>query len=130
MLSTMTVALVCTGLLGVLLFGLGFLVSSRRSDQVIGFPDDPADPLHKAVRAHGNTAEYAPMLAILMIAAASNDPAGWVLWVMVVATLARFLIAVGLLRGSLDKANPLRFVGALGTYAAGLVLAVVVVLGL
>ena len=127
MLSTMTVALVCTGLLGVLLFGLGFLVSSRRKDRVIGHPDDPADPLHKAVRAHGNTAEYVPMLAILMIAAASNDPARWVLWVMVAATLARYLIALGLLRGSLDKANPMRFVGALGTYVTGMVLAVTVV---
>ena len=127
----MTVAVICTGLLGVLLFGLGFMVSARRGQgQVnIGYAAEPTDPLHKAVRAHGNTAEYVPMLAILMLAAASNDPATWVLWVMVAGTFARYLIAVGLLSGSLEKANPMRFVGALGTYVSGLVLAVTVIVG-
>lgn len=121
----MTVAIVCTGLLGLLLFGLGFGVSLTRgrSEVTIGHPTDPTDPLHKMVRAHGNTAEYAPLLAVLIIVAARFEPASWVLWVMCIGTACRYLIAGGLLTGSLEKANPFRFVGALGTYVSGLILA-------
>ncbi len=121
----MTVAIICTGLLGLLLFGLGFAVSLQRgkSEATIGHSSDPIDPLHKLVRAHGNTAEYAPMLAVLILVAAQLEPATWVLWVMGIATLGRYLIAVGLMMGSLEKANPLRFGGAVLTYLSGLVLA-------
>jgi uncharacterized membrane protein YecN with MAPEG domain len=120
----MTVAIICTGLLGLLLFGLGFAVSLTRGSakQVIGYPTEPNDKLHKIVRAHGNTAEYAPLLAILMLVSAQLEPATWVLWVMGVGTLARYLIAVGLMIGSLDKANPARFLGAFLTYVCGLAL--------
>jgi hypothetical protein len=121
----MAVAIICAGLLGVLLFGLGFAVSLQRgrSNAVIGYSSDPIDPLHKLVRAHGNTAEYAPMLAILILVAGQLEPAVWVLWLMGVATLGRYLIAVGLMMGSLEKANPLRFLGAFLTYVCGIVLA-------
>ncbi len=121
----MTVAIVCTGLLGLLLFGLGFGVSLTRgrSEVIIGHPSDPTDPLHKIVRAHANTAEYAPLLAILMLVSAQLDPATWILWVMGVVTAARYLIAAGLMVGSLETANPVRFLGALLTYGGGLILA-------
>lgn len=121
----MSVAIICAGLLGLLLFGLGFAVSLQRgrSEAIIGHSSDPIDPLHKLVRAHGNTAEYAPMLALLILVAGQLEPATWVLWLMGVATLSRYLIAVGLMIGSLEKANPLRFLGAVTTYLCGLILA-------
>ena len=118
----MTVALVCTALLGLLLFGLGLNVSLGRRDQVFHFNPDPADVLYRKVRAHGNTAEFAPFLAVLFMASASLDPATWVLWTIGIATLGRYLIAVGLLVGDMSKPHPLRFVGALLTYVTGIVL--------
>jgi hypothetical protein len=123
-----SVALACIALLGLLLFGLGLAVSLKRgsSNVVIGHPSDPADPLHKLVRAHGNTAEYAPLLAVLMLALALGEPPPvWAVWCMGLATASRYLLAAGmLLSPTLAKPHPLRFVGALGTYLTGLALSV------
>lgn len=123
----MTTALICIALLGILLFGLGFAVSMVRGQtgRIIGHSDVPGDRLHKVVRAHGNTAEYAPFLAILMLLLGSRSPATWVLWCMGIATAARYSIAAGmLLSPSLAKPHPLRFLGAVGTYLAGIALCV------
>ena len=128
----MTVALLCTALLGILLFGLGLGVSLTRgrTDTVIGHSADPTDRLHKIVRAHGNTAEYAPMLAVLMLVAGAREPATWVLWTMGVATASRYLLALGILSSrSLAQPHPLRFLGALGTYVAGFALCAALLFG-
>ena len=104
------------------MLALGFAVSMTRgrANVVIGHPDDPTDALHKMVRAHGNTAEYAAMLAILMLAVASQGPATWALWCMGGATLGRYLIAAGIIASpTLEKPHPLRFTGALTPCAAG-----------
>ncbi len=127
----MTAALVCTALLGVLVFGLGLGVSALRgsTSTTIGHQLDPGDRLHKMVRAHGNATEYAPMLAILMLAIAGRGATPWMVWTFVAATLSRYLHAAGmLLSSSLDRPQPLRFVGALGTYVAGLALVVALLL--
>jgi uncharacterized membrane protein YecN with MAPEG domain len=119
----MSVALTCIALLGFLLFGLGFAVSLKRggTNALIGHAPDPTDPLHKLVRAHGNTAEFAPLLAVLMLALALNEPAPWTLWCMGIATAARYLLVVGLLASpTLAKPHPLRFVGAATTYVTGI----------
>jgi hypothetical protein len=127
----MTAALVCTALLGLLVFGLGLGVSALRGSTStnIGHQLDPGDPLHKMVRAHGNAAEYAPMLAILMLAIAARGCTRWMVWTFVAATLSRYLHAAGmLLSSSLDRPQPLRFVGALGTYVTGLLLVIALLL--
>ena len=50
---------------------------------------------------------------------------------MGIATAARYLIIAGILVSpSLAKPHPLRFVGAVGTYLAGIALVVAVVLSL
>ena len=124
----MNVAIVCTALLGLLVFGLGLAVSLARgaTRTNFGFTPDPTDRLYKRVRAHGNAAEYAPMLAILILLIGARNPAPWMVWTFVAATLFRYLHAAGMLVcPSLDQPHPLRFVGALGTYVTGLVLAVV-----
>lgn len=121
----MTTALICIALLGLLLFALGFGVSLTRgrTNTIAGSSGDPADPLHKLVRAHGNTAEYVAMLAILIFLVGSRSPATWALWCMGIATAGRYLIAAGLiLSPTLEKPHPLRFVGALSTYLAGFAL--------
>ena len=127
----MTAALVCTALLGLLVIGLGLGVSALRGSTStnIGHKLDPGDPLHKMVRAHGNATEYSPMLAILMLAIAGRGATPWMVWTFAAATLSRYLHAAGMvLSSSLDRPQPLRFVGALGTYVAGLALVVALLL--
>jgi uncharacterized membrane protein YecN with MAPEG domain len=126
----MTTAIVCTALLGILIVGLGMAVSLKRqrSERVIGHSDDPSDALHKVVRAHGNSTEYAPMLALVMIVLGNQGPAAWVTWVMIAVVASRYLIVAGLLYGSLDAPNPMRFIGALGTYVGGFALCIALLL--
>ncbi len=124
----MNTAITCTALMGLLLFALGFYVSTMRgrARQVGVTPTDPSDPLFKAIRAHGNTAEYVPMLAILMLYLGAHSPGAWILWTMVIVTACRFLIVFGiLLSPTLERPHPLRFIGAVGTYLGGLALSVV-----
>jgi uncharacterized membrane protein YecN with MAPEG domain len=129
----MTTALVCIALLGFLVFGLGFAVSMSRGrhETLSGSSNDPADPLHKLVRAHGNTTEYAGILAILIYAVGAMSPAAWALWCMGIATAGRYVLALGLvLSPTMAKPHPLRFVGALATYLAGFGLCIALLLSL
>ena len=129
----MKTALVCISLLGLLVFGLGFAVSTLRGlkETLTGSSDDPEDSLHKLLRAHGNTTEYAAILAILMYALGSMSPATWVLWFMVIATVSRYAIALGLILSStMARPHPLRFIGAMGTYVSGIGLCVALLLKL
>ena len=97
---------------------------------MIGTPMDPTHRLYKAVRAHGNTAEYAPMLALLIYLAALQNPASWVVWMMWIATAGRYLIVIGLIAyPSLEKPNLFRMVGATAIYIAGTALVIAVLLG-
>ena len=123
----MKIAAFCAGLLGLLVFGLGIAVSATRgsTQKIHGYNPDPADRLYKLVRAHGNAAEYAPMMAILILYLGSRNPGTWLVWTFVAATISRYLHALGMiLCRTLDRPDPLRFVGALGTYVTGVMLAV------
>ena len=127
----MYTAAVCAGVLGLLVFGLGIGVSLTRgaTNTVIGYNPDPTDRLYKMVRAHGNAIEYNPMLAVLMLYVAARQPAAWIVWVFVVAMVSRILHAAGMiLSPSLAKPQPLRAIGAVGTYVTGIILAVEAVL--
>ena len=126
----MRVAVFCSGLLVLLVFGLGLSVSMVRgsSKRNFGYTPDPTDRLYKLVRAHGNAAEYAPMMAVLILFLGARNPGTWLIWFFVAATVSRYLHALGMiLSKSLDRPDPLRFVGALGTYITGLILAFAVV---
>ncbi|RZF28993.1 MAPEG family protein [Paraburkholderia sp. UYCP14C] len=117
------IALGCVAVLGLLLFGLGLSVSMMRFREgaTSGCADDPANLLHKLVRAHGNTAEYAPFLAVLFLFLGARSPSVVTVSLMVIATVCRCLLVVGLVAfPTMAKPNPLRFVGAVGTYAAGI----------
>ncbi|MBI1816163.1 MAG: MAPEG family protein [Deltaproteobacteria bacterium] len=123
----MSVAIVCTALLGLLVFALGFAVSATRGSTGtnFGYKPDPADRLYKLVRAHGNATEYCPMMAILILLIGAHQPSTWMIWTFVAATALRYCHAAGMiLSPTLDKPYPLRFVGALGTYLAGFALVV------
>jgi uncharacterized membrane protein YecN with MAPEG domain len=86
-------------------------------------PDEPGHPLHKLIRAHGNATEYCAMLAVLIYVLGTREPGAITLAIMIGAVAARYLHAAGmLLSPSLAQVQPLRFVGALGTYLLGGVL--------
>lgn len=125
----MTTALICTAILGAMLFVLGANVSRMRGvtakaggDQM---PADPASRLLIAIRAHGNAAEYVPTLIILFLVVGLRSPEWVSIPLIVGATLARLTHAIGLLTApSMAAEAKGRLVGALGTYVFGLLLAV------
>ncbi len=50
------------------------------------------------------------------------------LWVMWICVAARYVHAIGMLMGSLEKLQPVRFIGALFTYLGGFALCVAAVM--
>jgi hypothetical protein len=126
----MTIALACTAVLAALVFGLGANVTRLRAATAARGgsqqPTDLADPLLKAIRAHGNATEYIPTLIVLSLLVAVRAPA-WTLAFTVCATVARLVHAWGMLAApSLAGPTKLRVAGASGTYLFGLALAVTV----
>ena len=125
----MTTAIACTAILAAMVFVLGFNVSRLRgvTAKVGGsqMPMDPASPLLIAQRAHGNAIEYVPTLVVLFLLVGARSPAAIAIPLIVGATLSRVAHAYGMLTArTLASEGKVRFVGALGTYAFGLALAV------
>ncbi len=127
------ISLYCTAILGALVFMLGLLVSLLRFRCKVGAGagSDKNALLNRVIRAHGNTTEFAPFLAILFLYLGSHEPSDLVLGLILVATLCRCLLVAGLIGYSnMNRPNPLRFVGALGTYLTGAGLCLALVSGL
>ena len=127
----MRIAVVCVGLLGLLVFALGIAVSTVRgqTQTLYGYTPDPADRLYKLVRAHGNAVEYAPILAVLILVLGWRGSGPWLQATFIAAVICRYLHAAGMITSTrLDRPNPLRFIGALVTYITGIILAVAVIL--
>lgn len=130
----MPYALLSVGLMGLLVFLLGLNVSRIRGSVMHMQHEaegDPKSPLRKAIRAHGNCIEYAPTLSLLILALGLRLPLmpWWVAALMLTAVAARYVHAVGVLASeSIHTANPLKFIGALGTYITGSVLSVVLLI--
>jgi hypothetical protein len=123
----MNIALLCIGLLGALCIVLGIAVSLNRMKQKqgSGCPSDPKDTLHKYIRAHANTIEFAPVLMVLMYILSQSQMASWLLWSIVLVTLSRFVLVAGLIfPRTMARPNPLRQIGAGGTYIFGLALCI------
>ncbi len=123
----MQIPVLCVSLLALMIFLLGFLISMLRTRTGIIYYgdslDDPTSLLTKAVRALANTAEFAPVLAILFLYLGTTHPAGWVYWTIIAATASRVLMVAGFLTaGTLRKIHPLKAVGAMGTYLSGIAL--------
>lgn len=126
-----SLAVTGVAILGLLLFGLGLAVTAvRGKTQVLtGTASDPDHLLNRLIRAHGNTAEYAPFLAVLFLVVGAHQPGRLALGLIAVATAARIVLAVGLLTcASLSRPNALRAIGATLTYAAGIWLSILLLL--
>jgi hypothetical protein len=119
---------VCSAVLVILYFALALNVSltRRRTRTGIGAGDDPAGPMNKAVRAHGNAAEYIPIFVALFLYFLLSGAGGWIEWVAIIVTACRVLHALGMLMTqSFNRPpHPLRAIGALGTYVGGLMLGI------
>ena len=131
----MTTAIICTAILAAMLLALGINVTRLRA--VTGktggsqFTTDPASGLFKAIRAHGNAAEYVPALIVLFLLVGTRSPAAVAIPLIAGATAARLVHAYGLLSSpSLAAPTTSRLIGALGTYLFGIGLAVAAVLSL
>ncbi len=124
----MNIAILCAGLLGILLFSLSAAVSLMRRARGKGFgmDPDPTSTLSKAIRAQGNAAEYTPALMLLFIFLGTGDPpATWVYWTIILLTAGRFMHAAGMyLSPNLNAPQILRVVGTSITYAGGTALSI------
>ena len=127
----MSIPLICIALLAFLGIGLGFAVSSIRGTTGGGHGSStpPEDILYQTVRAHGNTVEYVSILALLIYILSQAQQPIWVMWFMVLVTISRYSFAAGMIfPKSLDKRNPMRLLGAMGTYIFGIGLCIAVLL--
>jgi uncharacterized protein len=135
-LNTFIVASVAA--LGILVAVLGAWVTTvrvRTSVMYHGERMDPASPMAKAVRAHGNAAEYAGMLMALYLVTGlvyGDSPMDtWVVTVIVGLTVARYMGAIGFLTSqTLEKIHPFKALAAISTYGGTLALAINVLLKL
>jgi len=120
--------------MGLLVFLLGLNVSRIRGSVMHQQHEEEGNPkseLRKAIRAHGNCIEYVPMLSLLILALGLRLPLmpWWVAALMWAAVISRYIHAVGVLSGeSIHTANPFKFIGALGTYITGSILAIILIL--
>lgn len=126
--------IICSSLLGLLVFALGFNVSLARSStkDIHSAGDDPAGKLMKAVRAHANSTEYVGVIIGLFVLTglvySGRDLGIYMTSLIVILTLSRILHAAGMLTcETLAKPNPLRFIGALFTYLAGFALTITLI---
>lgn len=104
-------------LLALMYVGLAFYVVRQRFKLRVGLGDGGQPELIKAIRIHGNFAEYVPFLLVLMLLLESQQAAGWQLHLIGGLTLGgRLLHLVGLL-SSAGTSVP-RFFGMIATFVA------------
>ena len=118
--------------LGMLVAALGVWVTTVRAKTKVIYHGERMEPhsqIAKAVRAHGNAAEYAGMLMGLYLVTglvyreAPMDT--WVVTVIVGVTAARYLGAIGfLISRTLEKIHPLKALAAVCTYGGTFALAI------
>ena len=119
----MSISIICISLLGFLTIVMGIAVTVARGkfNILTGNPSDPEHMLTKLVRAHGNTCEYAAILAVIIYILGKSPQSDWVFWFMGLTTFCRYLLVAGfIIPRTMAKPNPIRFIGAVGTYVFGL----------
>jgi hypothetical protein len=129
-----TTVIVSIALMGILVFVLGANVTRHRAirgDTGNQMPTNPADRMFIAQRAHGNATEYVPTLIGLLIVCSTLTDGWWLDTLAVVAVVARYLHAFGMLSSkTLASHGPVRDSGAMFTYLSGVALAVTAVVSL
>src|SRR5260370_17088171 len=91
------VRLVGVAVLGLLVFGLGLAISAARFRGTMNYGmTDPSDFLYRLVRAHGNTVEFVPFLALLFLYFGARQPSTTTLVLIIAATISRCFLVIGL----------------------------------
>ena len=113
--GSIAVAALYIGLNGMLLLALAYNVGSRRGAQGQLQPGDMGDAtLTRAIRAHANFAEHAPMvLLLLLLMAMVGVGEAWLHAFGAIFTCGRVIGAIGMMRR--EHPNALRFCGNLAT---------------
>jgi len=130
----MAIALLSVGLMGLLIFLLGANVSRERRSLTVTPHEAEANPksaLRKAIRAHGNCIEYAPMLSLMILALGLRLPLlpWWIAALMLGAVASRYIHALSILTGeSIYSATMLKMIGAAGTYLTGAILSIILII--
>eukprot|EP01080_Neovahlkampfia_damariscottae_P004908 gene4908-8497_t len=116
----MDVAVVCTGIMGVLMWCLSLKVSLCRGAMAKEQSQESQRNFTNYNRAHGNTSENVPMLAVLFIGYRLLFPemSMVIKATMILITFSRFLLAFGLIINSTKPTQP-RFIGAVITLLGG-----------
>ncbi len=116
-------------LLALMFVGLALAVVRQRFKLRVGLGDGNQPELIKAIRIHGNFAEYVPFLLVLMFMLESQQASSWQLHLLGSLTLGgRLLHLLGLLSSS-GTSIP-RFFGMIATFIALIVAAVLLLLKL
>lgn len=101
MMTHMQIFALYAALAGLILLALAIGVTLARRRNAVALGDGGNQRMVQAIRAHGNAAEYIPIILILMLALASLQASSWVLHVMgVLLVFGRILHAVGLYQTS------------------------------
>lgn len=113
---------ILTALCALLLVFLSTHISVLRVRHKVSVGDGGVNPLMRAIRLHGNTAEHVPIYLLLsLIYELSAGTSCFLITVGAVFLLSRLLFTWGMLTKTFTRR---RQVGALGTYLTQLILAV------
>lgn len=111
------VTMIYAGLLGVMFFVLSIMVIRLRTATKtgLGHSDDPASPLFRAVRIHGNFAEFVPFILLLMALDEMSGRSQLVMHIFGVALVAsRVSHYLGITKSHGKTTG--RLVGGMGTF--------------
>lgn len=117
------VTMIYAGLCGIMYFILSVMVIRLRTATKtgLGHSDDPASPLFRAVRIHGNFAEFVPFILLLMALDELSGRSQIVMHIFgAVLIIARILHYIGVTKTHGKSLG--RMYGAMGTFSLMLVL--------
>lgn len=110
------------GLLAFVYVVLSFRIILMRRKYQVGIGHGKQNELHRAIRVHGNFAEYVPLALLLMLLLELNQTESWLMHVLGLSLLVgRLFHALGL--GKSAGTSVPRFVGGILTYTMMLVAA-------
>lgn len=123
------VTMLYAGLLGIMYFLLTAMVIRQRAATKtgLGHNPDPSCPLFRAVRIHGNFAEFVPFILFLMALDEMSGRSQWIVHAFGFALLiARMCHYIGIKKS--DKGSPERVIGAASTFTLLITLSVLLVI--
>lgn len=117
------------GLLGLIYLGLCALVVKMRLKHDAGLGDKKIEEVQRAIRVHGNFAEYVPLIVIMMAITESTLPYSWTPFLLhglgIAMIIARVAHAYGLAKP--EGTAPGRMMGILMTFCILLILSIALI---